>query len=107
MKPVTVAATLAMLCTLPTLPAVAQNPQDMDACMNGAGKIPNAQIVGACTRLIEAAAVENEVTGYFYAMRASANSDRQQNCADSRKVVELMTDAKLRGLGEQMVQNNC
>ena len=81
--------------------------ENYSICMDGGGKVADEVVVAACTYLINEAAVENEVTGYFYAMRASANSDRSQNCSDALKVKQLITDPKLTDTIEGMISANC
>lgn len=90
-------------------PAMAEDKlvENYSICMGGAGKLPGETVTAACTYLIDEAAVENEVTGYFYAMRALANTDRAQNCSDSRKVQELLKDPKLTDMIDNMISTNC
>ncbi|MEZ5800846.1 MAG: hypothetical protein R3D29_10755, partial [Nitratireductor sp.] len=64
-------------------------------------------VTDACTYLIDQGAGENEVTGYFYAMRALANTDRAQNCSDSRKVQQLLKDPKMTDMISEMIATNC
>ena len=65
------------------------------------------EIVDACTRLIDAAQAENETVGFFYAMRAIANSNRDLNCSDGRKAKELVNDPSLTESIEIIISNNC
>ncbi|MCB1456809.1 MAG: hypothetical protein KDJ51_11615 [Nitratireductor sp.] len=92
-----------------TAPAMAEDKlvENYSICMGGAGKLPGETVTAACTYLIDEAAVENEVTGYFYAMRAIANSDRSQNCSDALKVKQLITDPKLTDTIEGLISTNC
>ena len=81
--------------------------EDYARCMNGQDKIPNSEIVRACTRLISNAQEENSLVGYFHAMRASANTDRRANCYDVRKALLLIKDEKLQKILRPMEDANC
>jgi len=70
------------------------------------GKNPG-DVVAACTRLIDNAAVENAMTGMFYGLRASNNDDRAQNCLDARKSLELADDDAIKGLSQKLIDANC
>ncbi|MFZ1813850.1 MAG: hypothetical protein WBO55_02765 [Rhizobiaceae bacterium] len=81
--------------------------ENYSICMGGGGELPGEVVTEACTYLIDQGAVENEVTGYFYAMRALANTDRDQNCSDSRKVQQLLKDPKMTDMISEMIATNC
>jgi hypothetical protein len=78
---------------------------DFVACTKGKGT--KKQIVQACTRLIDNAAKENEIVGYFYAFRAAANTDKKSNCKDAHKVIELIKDPKVIKGAKVLIKNNC
>lgn len=63
---------------------------DFATCTQGSGKVSNAEIVQACTRLIDNARAENETVGLFYALRATASTDKDSNCRDARKALTLL-----------------
>lgn len=71
------------------------------------GKAQRADVVSACTRLIDNSATENELVGFFYALRATANTDKAQNCRDAKKVMQLIKDPKLAESAKQLEANNC
>jgi len=81
--------------------------ENFDSCINGAGKIANEEIVAACSSLIDQAQAENETVGFFYAMRATASTDRERNCADGLKAKILISDPKLADPIEQIISQNC
>lgn len=81
--------------------------QDYAACTQGGGKISAAEIVTACTRLIDNSATENELVGFFYGLRAANNTDRAQNCADAHKVLELTNDQTFVDGAKQLIEDNC
>ena len=81
--------------------------ESMNICMNGAGQVSNEEITTACTNLIDQAQAENETIGFFYAMRALANTDRERNCSDGLKAKELIKDPNLADPIEQIIANNC
>lgn len=81
--------------------------QDYAACVQGGGNISNSEVVAACTRLIDNSAKENELVGYFYAMRAANNTNKQQNCSDARKVLELVSDKTFIDGAKQLIDINC
>lgn len=80
---------------------------DYQACTQGSGKVSNRRIVQACTRLIDNAARENELVGFFHALRASANTDRSQNCQDAKVAKRLLKGAKLQQQVTQLLNKNC
>ena len=80
---------------------------DYQVCTQGAGKVTNARIVQACTRLIDNAATKNEIVGFFHALRASANTDRAQNCADGRIAKDLLTGADMKAQAQKLIDANC
>ncbi len=80
---------------------------DYATCTTGQGKVANAKVVQACSRLIKNAAKENETIGMFYALRASANDDKASNCHDARKARELIKDPKLMGSINALESANC
>jgi hypothetical protein len=65
------------------------------------------QIVQACTRLIDNAAKENEVVGYFYGLRASYNDNKQSNCRDGHKVMKLAKDPNVIKAAKTIIRINC
>ena len=81
--------------------------KEMNTCMAFSGEPTDSEVVDACTRLIDAAQAENETVGYFYAMRAIANSDAVLNCSDGKKAKELVDDPKLTSAIDQIINNNC
>ena len=81
--------------------------QDFAACTQGQGKVDNASVVAACTRLIDNAATENEMVGFFYALRASANDDKASNCRDAQKVLELTKDPTFVDGAKTLIKVNC
>jgi len=80
---------------------------DYKSCMQGAGKVSNKQIVRACTRLIDNSAKKNELVGYFHALRATANTDRKQNCQDARIAAKLLKNPKVQKQIKQLATTNC
>jgi hypothetical protein len=102
---------LAALCLAAT-PALAQNqPQDQMSrnfatCTQSKGTKP--QIVAACSWLIDNAAKENSVVGYFYGIRASTSDDKASNCRDARKVLQLLkSDPKMVDSANKLIKINC
>jgi hypothetical protein len=91
------------------LPAAAYEGLQADyaTCAQGRGKVANNQIVAACTRLIENAAQENELVGYFHALRAIASTDRARNCNDARIALKLLKDPKLVAHVQNLQKANC
>lgn len=77
---------------------------DFVTCTQGMDKD---DIVEACTRLIDNAAVENSMIGMFYGLRASNNDDRAQNCSDARKSLALADDDAIKGLSQKLIAANC
>ncbi len=77
---------------------------DFATCTQGKNQ---GEVVEACTRLIDNAAVENSMTGMFYGLRAANNNDPEQNCSDARKSLELADDEAMRGLSQKLVDANC
>ena len=80
---------------------------DYSNCTTGQGKISNADVVKACSRLIKNAAKENETVGFFHALRASANNDKKSNCRDAHKARKLIKDPKLTGSINALIKANC
>ena len=81
--------------------------KDFSVCTQGQGKVDNASVVGACTRLIDNAAKENEMVGFFHALRAAANDDKASNCADAHKVLELTQDPTFVEGAKTLMKVNC
>jgi hypothetical protein len=81
--------------------------KDFAVCTQGQGKVSNEAVVKACTRLIDNAAKENELVGFFYAMRATANDDKKLNCDDAHKVLELTTDPTFVKGAKTLIEVNC
>lgn len=77
---------------------------DFAACTQGSNK---AEVVAACTRLIDNAKTENAVTGMFYGLRAANNGDPAQNCSDAQKSLSLADDDAIKGLSQQLIDANC
>ena len=77
---------------------------DFATCTQGKNQ---GEVVEACTRLIDNAAVENSVTGMFYGLRASNNDDPAQNCFDARKSLEFSDDEAIKGLSQKLIDANC
>lgn len=80
------------VCTVAPAGAYDGLDQDYATCTQGQGKVDADQVVQACTRLIDNSAKENELVGIFYAMRATASTDKKSNCRDARKILELVKD---------------
>ena len=66
-----------------------------------------AEVVAACTRLIDNASDENAVIGMFYGLRAANNDDAAQNCADAQKSLALADDDAIKKLSQQLIDANC
>ncbi len=106
---------LRVLCALVLMSAAAAAPvraydgqeKDFATCTQGQGKVDNSAVVAACTRLIDNAAKENELVGFFYAMRATANDDKASNCADAHKVLELTDDPTFVDGAKTLIKVNC
>jgi hypothetical protein len=81
--------------------------EDYATCTQGQGTVDNKLVVAACTRLINNAQVENETVGFFYALRASANTDRRSNCSDARKVLQLTKDPTFVSGAKTLIDANC
>jgi len=81
--------------------------EDFATCTQGGGKVPDTQIVKACTQLIDNAAKQNSLTGYFYALRAFANTDKASNCADARQAIKLLDKAELIKHAKNLEKINC
>ena len=94
---------------LALVPARAYEGQEKDfsVCTQGQGKVDNASVVAACTRLIDNAAKENEIVGFFHALRAAANDDKAANCADAHKVLELTKDPTFIEGAKTLIKLNC
>lgn len=80
---------------------------DYKTCTTGGGKVSNAKVVNACSRLIDNAKVKNETVGYFYALRAIANTDRALNCSDARTAAQLLNNPKLKEHTQTLIKTNC
>jgi hypothetical protein len=80
---------------------------DYATCTSGQGKVANSKVVQACSRLIKNAAKENSTIGFFYALRASANTDKRSNCRDAQKARQLIKDPKLQGSIDALHKKNC
>ncbi len=100
---------LGCLSALAAAPAIAYDGQQKDfaTCTQGQGKVANADVVQACTHLIDNAAKQNELVGFFYAMRATANDDKASNCRDARKVLELTDDPTFVDGAKTLIKVNC
>ncbi len=81
--------------------------KDFQSCTQGSGKIPNTQIVQACTRLIDNAAKHNSLTGSFFALRAIANTDKASNCQDARQALKLLENPNLIKHAKTLEKINC
>ena len=81
--------------------------KDFQNCTQGSGKIPNTQIVQACTRLIDNAAKHNSLTGSFFALRAIANTDKASNCRDARQALKLLENPNLIKHAKTLEKMNC
>ena len=77
---------------------------DFVTCSQGKNQ---GEVVEACTRLIDNAAVENSTIGMFYGLRASNNDDPAQNRLDARKSLELADDEAIKGLSQKLIDANC
>lgn len=81
--------------------------KDFATCTQGSGKVSNKQIVKACTQLIDNAAKHNSLTGYFFALRAIANTDKASNCLDARQAMKLLDNPKLIQHTKELIKINC
>ncbi len=81
--------------------------KDFETCTQGGGKVANTQIVKACTQLIDNAAKHNSLTGYFFALRAIANTDKASNCADARQALKLIDNPELIKHAKTLEKTNC
>lgn len=81
--------------------------QDYSNCTTGQGKIANETVVAACSRLINNAKTENETIGLFYALRASANSNKADNCRDAKKARKLINNKNLTDALNKLEKSNC
>lgn len=77
---------------------------DFAVCTQGDNSV---EVVEACTRLIDNAAVENATVGMFYGLRAANNDDPEQNCLDAHKSLELAEDDAIKGLSQKLMEANC
>lgn len=80
---------------------------DYQICTAGAGKVANQRIVDACTRLIKNASKKNELVGFFHALRATSNTNKQLNCQDAKTAFQLLSDPDHKKLARQLEQANC
>lgn len=101
--------TILSLTLITSMPALAYDgmEKDFSTCTQGSGKVANTQIVKACTRLINNAAAENETVGFFYALRATANTDKKSNCRDARKAIKLLKDPGVVEAAKSLAKSNC
>jgi hypothetical protein len=99
----------AVLAATAAAPALAYDGFETDfaTCTQGSGKVSNAEIVKACSRLINNAQAENETVGFFYALRGSANTDKASNCRDAKKAIQLLKAPGVVEAAKQLAQNNC
>ena len=81
--------------------------KDFATCTQGSGKVPNTQIVEACTNLIDNAKKHNSLTGYFFALRAIANTDKASNCQDAQQAMKLLDNPKLIEHTKTLIKINC
>ncbi len=81
--------------------------QDYQICTAGSGKVDNKVIVAACTRLINNAQAQNEIVGFFHALRAVANTDRKLNCHDGKVALKLLQGEKLKANARALIKSNC
>lgn len=81
--------------------------KDFATCTQGSGKVSNKQIVKACTQLIDNAVKHNSLTGYFFALRAIANTDKASNCRDARQAMKLLDNPKLIEHTKELIKINC
>ncbi len=81
--------------------------KDYATCTQGGGKVSNAQIVQACTRLINNSAKKNSLVGSFYALRAIANTDKVSNCGDARQALKLLENPELIKHAKTLEEINC
>ncbi len=81
--------------------------KDFATCTQGGSKVLNTQIVKACTQLIDNAAKYNSLTGYFFALRAIANTNKASNCSDARQAMKLLDNPKLIEHTKQLIKINC
>jgi hypothetical protein len=80
---------------------------DFATCTQGSGKVSNAEIVQACSRLIDNARAENETVGFFYALRATANTDKASNCHDAHKALKLLKAPAVVESAKALAKSNC
>jgi len=81
--------------------------KDFGTCLQGSGKVSNAVIVAACSRLIDNAKTENELIGFAYAMRATANSDKASNCRDAQKALKLVKAPAIVTGAKEIIKKSC
>lgn len=98
-----------LLVTFAAAPALSYDglAKDYPVCTSGQGKVANKLVVAACTRLINNAQKENATIGLFYALRASANSDKASNCKDAAKARKLISDPSLKSALDALEKQNC
>ncbi len=80
---------------------------DYKICAQGDVNSQAEAMLGACTRLIDNSSGEGEILGFFYAIRASVNTDRQASCSDSKKAVSLFKDANMRKSAQDLADKVC
>lgn len=97
----------ALVLTAPAALAYDGLQQDFATCTQGDSNTQAEAMVGACSRLIENSSAETELVGMFYALRASVNTDKASNCADSRKAVSLIKDQNLLKSAKEMEKAAC
>ena len=98
---------LSAVALLVSAPALTYDGMDSDFSTCTHGKSTKAEVVQACSRLIDNAAAENATIGMIYGLRATYNDDPQQNCMDARKSFELADNQALKDASQQFIDNNC
>ncbi len=89
------------------VPKVSADPltENYAICINSKGT--KQQIVDACTWLIDNAAKENALVGYFYGIRASTSDNKASNCRDARKLRQLNQEPKMVEAANTLIKLNC
>ena len=114
MQPSHFVSTLSSICFAATFglvvasaPAMASDTMSRNFAVCTQSKGTKQQIVAACTWLIDNAAKENKLVGYFYGIRASTNDNKASNCRDARKVLELVPEQKMIDAANKLIKINC
>lgn len=82
---------------------IEEDKKDQERCRNTVGDISAQEQVDACTRLIENAPYENDLVGEYYVDRATGQTDPAAQCADVRKVIQVLEDSNSTIYGESFL----